>query len=698
MDKKEVEKRIGILRKEINKHSYLYHVLDEPEISDAIFDSLKNELEELENKFPELITPDSPSQRVSGKPLDKFEKVQHSTPMLSFHDAFSEEEMIDWEKRYEKFLDEKEVDELKNQNRYYCELKIDGLAIELVYKNGILMIGSTRGDGKIGENVTQNLKTISSIPLRILDKKDVINNLKKEGLLEIAKNLEKKFPEEIIVRGEVFINRKDFEKINKEQEAKGERLFANPRNVAAGSIRQLDSKITAKRKLDSFAYSLETDFGQKTHYEEHIILKSLGLKTNSHNKPAKKLEDVFEIHKYWGKNKDKLAYEIDGIVVILNSEKNLEKAGVAGKAPRAAIAYKFSAEESVTKVLDIILQIGRTGALTPVAILEPVKIRGATITRSTLHNFDEINRLGIKIGDSVVVSRAGDVIPKIIQALPQLRSGDEKNFNPPKYCPHCQTEVVSDKSGVILRCPNKKCFARQKEAFYHFVSKSGFNIDGLGPKIIDKLLDANLINDTADLFNIEVGDLESLEGMGEKSAQNIVSAISNKKEISTPRFLFSLGIPQVGEETAIDLTRELFSSAKKPSDLIKKMTEMTEEELEKITDIGPKTASFIYNWFKDKNHIDLIHKFDGVGIIFKNGAITKKMLDKKTIVITGTLQTMSRDIAKEKIRNLGGNISSTISKNTDFLLAGENPGSKFDKARNLGVKIISEDDFLKNNF
>lgn len=709
MNKQQATERADKLRSEIRRHNYAYHVLDAPEVSDAVFDSLRKELEGLEKQFPEIITSDSPTQRVGSEPLDKFEKFEHNTPMLSFNDAFSEKEMTDWEKRYQKFLPQNHQENYTPIppvggngsglaiNSYYCELKIDGLAIELIYENRILTVGSTRGDGKIGENVTQNIKTISAIPLSLLEEKEIIKNLKKEGLTEIARRIKKNgLPKKITVRGEVFVNLADFKKITNDQEKLGEKSFANPRNLAAGSIRQLDPKITASRKLDSFIYSLETDFGQTTHEEEHQILKSLGLKINPHNKLAKNLEAVFELKEYWSKNKSKLKYEIDGLVIICNSEKDFALAGTAGKAPRAAIAYKFLAEEATTRVLDIIIQIGRTGALTPVAVLEPVKIRGAVISRSTLHNQDEIRRLGLKIGDTVVVSRAGDVIPKIIKTLLELRTGKEKEFKMPSVCPHCSSPTATDENGIIHRCPNKNCFAQQKEALYHFVSKTGFDIEGLGPKIIDKLINYNLITDTNDIFTLKTDDLKILEGLGKKSAQNLISAISLKKLIELPRFLFALGIPQIGEQTAIDLTRQIFSAVKKPNDILKIADKISLEDLKKIEDIGPKTAQNIFDWFKMTKNRELIEKLNSVGITFKKNNQSKNLsLSGKVFVLTGSLETISREGAKQKIRSLGGNISSSVSTKTDFVVAGSSPGEKYDRAKKLGVRILREEEFLK---
>ena len=661
MTKQEAIQRIKKLRDSINHHRYLYHVLDKQEISDAALDSLKKELFDLENQYPDLITEDSPTQRIGGKPLKEFKKIKHLKKMLSFNDAFSKEDMQDWQDRFLKLLSDKE----KKDVDYYCELKIDGLAIELVYKDGFLQSGSTRGDGNIGEDITQNLKTVEAIPLKIDDKRD------------------------ITVRGEVFISRKEFKRINKLQEEKGLAVYANPRNIAAGSVRQLDPKITAGRKLDSFAYELLTDFGQKTHEDKHKMLKDLGFKTNVNNKYCKSLEDVLKFREHWIKAREKLDYEIDGVVVLVNNNDIFEKLGIVGKAPRAGIAFKFPQAEATTKVLDIKVQIGRTGAVTPVAVLEPVQVTGITITRATLHNKDEIDRLGLKIGDTVVVARAGDVIPEVVKTLTELRTGKEKTFKMPEYCPSCNSKLVKQDGEVLWRCPNEKCFARQRRNFYHFVSRGAFNIDGLGPKIIDRLLDEGLIQDVSDIFELKEGDVSVLERFAEKSAENLIKSISDKKEVSLPRFIYALGIRNIGEETAIDLA-EHFSS-------INKMKNAKLEDFDSISNIGPVVAKSVFEWFNDKDNIKLLDRLEKVGVkidVYKSKKETGK-LKGKTFVLTGSLESMSRDDARNKIRELGGDVSESVSSKTDFVIVGQDPGSKADKAKELNVKIIDETEFLK---
>jgi len=683
LTKSEAKKRIEKLRKLINYHRYLYHVLDRQEISEAALDSFKKELFDLEQKFPEFITPDSPTQRVGGKPLEKFGKVRHPFPMLSLNDAFSREDMEDWRDRNSKLLEKEEIEKID----FYCEPKLDGLAIELVYKDGVLKTGSTRGDGIFGEDVTQNLKTIEAIPLKLREIDEVVEELEREGLKAIAKRIKKSKLKEVIVRGETIVTKKEFEKVNREQEKKNLPTFANPRNMAAGSIRQLDPKITAKRRLDSNTYILITDFGQKTHEEAHKILKTLSFKTNNkYNKYCENLAAIFEYHDLWQKNREKLPYEIDGVVVTINENEIFEKLGVVGKAPRGAIAFKFPLKQSETIVKDIKVQVGRTGSITPVAILKPVEVGGVIISRATLHNEDEIKRLGVKIGDTAIVGRAGDVIPDIIKVLPELRTGKEKEFKMPKKCPVCGTKIIRPEGEVVSRCPNPKCPAKQRRYFHFFVG--AFNIMGLGPKIVERLIDEGLISDPADLFLLKEGDLLSLERFAEKSAQNLIEAIQSRRKIDLLRFIYALGIRNVGEETAQDLA-EYFGS-------IEKLKNASLEELQKVTDIGPVVAQSIYRFFREKRNSDFIEKLKKVGVeIITEGKPKYQPLKGKTFVLTGALETITREGAKEKIRLLGGEISESVSKKTDFVIVGKEPGSKFEKAKKLGVKTIEEKEFLK---
>jgi len=668
MIKQQAHQRIKKLRKLINHHRYLYHVLDRQEISDSALDSLKKELFDLEQEFPEFITPDSPTQRIGGKPLEKFKKARHPKPMLSFNDAFSEKDMEDWLERISKLLTRREASEIG----FYCELKIDGLAIELIYQNEILKTGSTRGNGIIGEDITQNLKTIEAIPLRIAteDKKEPSSFLKGTRFLSRL----------VVARGEVFIPKKEFEKFKK--------TYANPRNLAAGSIRQLNPKITASRHLDSFAYDLMTNSGVKTHEEKHQILKKFGFKTNPYNKYCKDLTEVFKFHKKIQKIRKKIPYEIDGIVVIINSNKIFEKLGVVGKAPRGAIAFKFPGEQTTTVVEDIKVQIGRTGALTPVAYLKPVQVGGVTISRATLHNEDEIKRLGVKIGDTVIVSRAGDVIPDIIKVLLGLRTGKEKEFKMPKLCPVCGSKIIRPKGKAVSRCLNPNCFAQRRECFCHFISKRAFDIKDLGPKIVGQLMEEGLVSDPADLFELKEGDLLSLERFAEKSAENLIKSIQNRKEITLPRFIYALGIRNVGEETALDLA-EHFEG-------LKKLQKASSEGLENIKDIGPVAAKSIYDWFRQKKNIEFLRKLRRViRIMNYELRIKNKKLKDLNFVLTGSLETITRDEAKERIRDLGGEISESVSEKTDFIIVGREPGSKYDKAKKLGIKTINEKEFLK---
>lgn len=663
MLKEAAKKRIEALKKAIKKHRYDYHVLNKQEISDAALDTLKKELFDLENEHPGLVTKDSPTQRVGGEPLPEFQKVSHKQRMLSLTDAFSQEDVSDWFKRNEKYLDEKISPE------FYCDPKMDGLAIELVYQDGFLVQASTRGDGAVGEDVTQNIKTIDAIPL----------------------SLHGETSGEIIIRGEAFLHKKDFEAINKSQRAKGEKEYANPRNVAAGSIRQLDPKITAQRNLDFYAYSL-IGTPAKTHAEEYKELNRLGVKTNPHGKVVSGLGEVNDFFESLNKKREKLPYEIDGVVITINSIETYKKLGVVGKAPRGAMAFKFPAEESTTVIEDIRMQVGRTGAVTPVADLKPVQIKGVTVRHATLHNFDEIDRLDVKIGDTVIVSRAGDVIPKIIKVLPELRTGQEKSIRPPRQIDGY--EVVKD--GAIYKVKDPEYGARKREGLYHFISRKAFNLDGLGPRIIDRFVQEGFISEAADIFTLDPDEIKVLDQFGEKSAENIVSEVKEKKHITLERFFFALGIEQVGEETAILLSEYAAKNhATTISSILKLFGSITPEELETLPDVGPIVAKSISDWFKNSKNIELLKKLDVVGVTLQKPKHTGSNLSGKSFVLTGTLENLTRDEAKEKIRAAGGKVSSSVSKNTDYVVAGTDPGSKYDNAKTLGVKIISEAEFQK---
>jgi DNA ligase (NAD+) len=696
MDKKAAEQRIVKLRKEIDRYRYAYHVLDESLISDAALDSLKKELFDLETEFPDLITPDSPTQRVAGKPLKEFAKVKHIERMTSFNDAFSEEDMQAWFERLENYL-KSPVENLRSKVApFYCELKIDGLAIELEYENGVFVRGSTRGDGMIGEDVTQNLRTVEAIPLKLFPIDEIGKNLKDLHLDPDRYDLA---VHHLIVRGEVFITKKIFAAVNREQEKKGLKPYANPRNIAAGSLRQLDPKVTAARHLDSWQYDIVTDVGQTYHEEEHLLLKAFGFKTNPHNRPAKNLQEAFAFRDYWAEpaRREKLDYEIDGTVVIVNDNATFTRAGIIGKAPRGAMAYKFSPREAETVVEDIAVQVGRTGVLTPVAVMRPVNVGGTTITHATLHNADEIERLGLKIGDTVIVSRAGDVIPQIMKVLPEFRTGHEKVFRMPAQCPVDGSKVVRD--GVAYRCSSPTCGARHRESLYHFVSRGAFNIEGLGPKIIDRFLDEGLISDAADIFTLNKGDVAALPRFGEKSAENVVSEITEKKKVSLARFLYALGILQVGEETAVALVRRYHTEIKNYDieNILAFFRKLSVDDLQTVPDIGPKVAQSIYDWFHEERNVKFMERLAVAGVeIEPESRIVKNAgLSGKTFVLTGSLASMSREAAKEKVRELGGDATESVSKKTDYVVAGVSPGSKYEKAKKLGVKILDEAEFLK---
>ena len=680
MDKRQAKQRIEKLKEVINHHRYLYHVLDRQEISSAALDSLKRELFRLEQKYPDLITPDSPTQRVAGAPLKGFQKVEHRVPMLSIEDVFTEEELRDWEDYLRRLAPGEKID-------YFCEYKVDGFAVTLIYKNGLLSQGATRGNGRIGEDVTQNLKTIESIPLKLRKPRPsqtgprTLKHQSQTGLEFRNWNLEFP-PAELEVRGEVYMEKKDFERLNKELGGK----YSNPRNLAAGSIRQLDPKLAASRPLKFLAYDLITDLGQERHSEEHWILKNLGFKTD----PGKKCRDISEIIDFWrqtAKKRERLPFQIDGIVINVDRNVLFQRLGVAGKSPRGTRAFKFSPQQATTQVLDIKVQVGRTGAITPIAHLAPVQVGGVTISRATLHNEDEIKRLGIKIGDTVIIERAGDVIPAVSKVLTELRTGREKCFKFPQTCPQCGAKLIRPVGESIWRCPNPKCPAVRREFLHHFVSKKAFDIEGLGSKIINKLVDENLISDVLDIFELKEGDLIPLEKFAEKSAQNIISAIGNSKKIPLSRFIYALGIRHVGEETALDLA-QYFGS-------IEKLEKASKKELESIPDIGHKVSETIYKWFRLKENQNLIKGLLKAGIEIQPPPKIGKKLKGKTFVLTGSLGSMTRAEAKKKIRMLGGQVSDSVSKETDYVVVGERPGSKLAQAKKLGIKIIDEKTFLR---
>ncbi len=683
MLKSEAKKRIAKLRQLITYHRYLYHIEDREEISSDALDSLKKELFDLEQRFPELITIDSPTQRVMGRAQEKFVKTKHSIPMLSINDAFSRKDMDSWLERNLKLLSHEE----RGNVSFYCELKLDGLAIELVYKNGILETASTRGDGMVGEEVIHNIRTIDAIPLKLRTHKQAIQSLTQKGLS--APDTIKTGDSLLIARGEVFISKENFDKINKRQQDAGLPKYANPRNLAAGSIRQLNPKITAQRQLDFFAYGMVTMIGQKTHEQEHQFLKAFGLKVIPHKRICSDLDQVFDFFEEIKEIREELGYEIDGIVVNINNNQIFKKLDVAGKAPRAVIALKFPLKQATTIVKDIKIQIGRTGALTPVAVFEPVELGGVIVSRATLHNEDEVKRLGLKIGDTVVVGRAGDVIPDIVKVLIKLRTGKEKDFNMPKKCPACGKGLVKAHDGVVLYCTNPLCPAMTKRYFYYFVSKDAFDIVGLGPKIIDQLLAQNRIHDPADLFLLKKQDIVSLDRFADKSAENLLKSILLAKKISFPRFVFALGIRNVGKQTAQELSVRFKNIENlKNADLL---------DLNAINDIGPIIANSIYEWFRSAPNIKFLAKLKKVGIDIEqmSGVFIASKIKERKFVFTGTLETMTRNMAEKRVGERGGKVLEAISKKIDFVVVGKKPGSKLQKAKKLGIKILSENEFLE---
>lgn len=669
MNKNDARLRIEKLKKEVEHHRYLYHVLDKQEISDAALDSLKKELADYETQFPQFLTSDSPSLRVSGKPLENFFKVQHTQPILSLEDAFGFEDLVAWQSRNQRLLPQARFS-------YFAELKYDGLAVVLRYENGVFAQGATRGDGRVGEDVTQNLRTVESLPLKI----------------KVRKN----DPKVIEVRGEILLSKKNFEKINVRLSKEGKTTYANPRNLAAGTIRQLNPQAVSDRKLDCMVFEILTDVGQKTHADVHHILAQWGFKTSQETQQCKDLPGAQEFLTHWEKRRATLPYMTDGAVIVVDDIGYEKKLGSVGKAERWMIAYKFPAEQATTIVEKIQVQVGRTGALTPVALLRPVKVAGSTVSRATLHNEDEIKRLGLKIGDTVIIQKAGDIIPDIVSVLPGLRTGKEKSFSMPKTCPVCGAPVERKDGEVAHYCTNKQCNAKTREQFYHFVSKAAVDIDGLGPKIVDQLLDMDLVRDVSDLYTLTAGDLEPLERFAEKSASNLIVAIQERRKIPLHRFLFGLGLRHVGSETAFLLVSVLAGKRlERPKALLEEMETWTPETLENIEGIGPIVAQSIVEDVHDAFFKRLIQKLDTVGVRLEvPSARAKGKFSGKTFVLTGTLSSLTREEATEKIRDLGGQISSSVSSKTDFVLAGDNPGSKYHKAKKIGVTVLSEKEFL----
>jgi DNA ligase (NAD+) len=664
MDKK-IEKKIESLREKIRHHEYRYYVLDDPEISDAEFDKLMNELKKLEAEHPELITPDSPTQRVGGKPREGFVKAKHSSPMLSLDNAYSEEELRDWEQR---------VHELSGRTdlEYMCELKLDGMSLALVYSDGRLERGITRGDGSIGEDVTLNVRTVRSIPLSISKDK-----LKKAGI-----------PADFETRGEMLMPLAAFRKLNEEREKQGLATFANPRNFTAGTVRQLEPSITAQRRMDYFAYMLlkngQTFFDRQSKAMDAMELA--GFKVNPNRKLAKDLDEVWKFIQSWEAKRESLPYEIDGIVIKVDKTSWQRELGFTGKAPRWAIAYKYAARGAVTQIENIVPQVGRTGKLTPVAWLKPVPIGGTTVSRATLHNMDEIERLGVKIGDWVEVERGGDVIPKVVKVVEDKdHPRGDKQFEMTEHCPVCGGNVVRTPGEVDHRCVNANCAAKLQGTILHFASRHVMNIDGLGDALVNQLHERGLVENVADLYKLTKENLLQLERMGEKSADNVLAEIAASKKLPLERVIYGLGIRFVGERTAQFLA-EHFGS-------LDAIINASAEELEEVNEVGPRIAESIVEFFGDEHNRKLVSDLRKAGLTFTGQKKEKgTKLAGKTFVLTGTLKRHTRDEVKEMIEDAGGRVSGSVSKKTDYVVAGSDAGSKLDKARELGVSVIGEEE------
>lgn len=669
---KEKRERVEKLRGLIDRHRYSYHVLDAPEISDEAYDSLFAELVALETSYPALKTATSPTSRVGDEPLDAFKKVRHQARQWSFDNVFTSDELRGWQERLVRHLT-RESDLNPDTFSYCCEHKIDGLKIVLTYEKGVLVQGATRGNGEVGEDITQNLRTIQSVPLTLMR------------------------PVSLVVGGEAWMGHVEFERVNAERSEKGEPLFMNPRNCAAGSLRQLDARVTASRRLDCFIYDIdfldEATLGRlrpDTQVQELKLLHDLGFKTNTHFHEAKTLDDVLAYYDEWHHKRHDLPYEVDGVAIKVNEVAYQNALGYTGKAPRFAIAFKFPAEQVTTKLTDIILQIGRTGVVTPVAVLEPVVVAGSTVSRATLHNEDQIKKLDVRIGDTVILQKAGDVIPEIVSVLVDLRTGKEKPYVFPKKVEGCGGDGSIERipGQAAYRCVDRHSFDQYRRKFHHFISKKALDIDGLGPNIVDLLLEKKLIAHFDDLFTLRAGDLEGLEGFKEKATHNLLGAIEKAKHVSLPRFLFGLSIDQVGEETAHDLA-EHFGS-------LERIMAATIEELQEVNGVGDVVAESLHDWFADRTNRDLVERLRKyVHIAHEQKQKQTGVLAGKSVVITGTLPTLSREEAKALVRKHGGTPTSSVSKKTDYVLAGDDPGSKYNKAQELGVRIVDERAFLK---
>jgi DNA ligase (NAD+) len=665
---KDAEKQIEALREEIRHHEYQYFVLDQPEISDFEYDKLMRQLRDLEAAHPRLITPDSPTQRVGGKPREGFVKVPHSSPMLSLDNTYSEDELRDWERRVHELSGRKDVD-------YVCELKLDGMSLALVYERGALVRGVTRGDGQVGEDVTLNVRTVRSVPLSIPKEK-----LKRAGI-----------PLDFEVRGELLMPTAYFKRLNEERERDGLPTFANPRNFTAGTVRQLDASITAQRRLDYFGYMLLVN--GRTFFDRHSktmdALEAAGFKVNAHRKLVHSMEDVWSFIEQWAGKRDSLPYEIDGIVVKVDRTGLQDELGFTGKAPRWAIAYKYAARGGVTKLENVRWQVGRTGKLTPVAELDPVAIGGTTVRNATLHNVDEIERLGVKIGDWVQVERGGDVIPKVASVIDDKdHPRGTKEIETPEKCPVCGTKVVRTEGEVDYRCVNANCPAKLMGTILHFASRGVMNIDGMGESLVSQLIERGLVKNVADIYDLTKKDLLSLERFADKSAQNILDEIENSKKLPLERVIYGLGIRMVGERTAQFLA-EHFGS-------METLEKASVEELQNVGEVGPKIAESIAEFFSIAANRKLVERLRHAGLTLQGQKKERgTKLAGKTFVLTGTLAKYSRDEAKKLIEDAGGRVSGSVSKKTDYVVAGSDAGSKLDKAKELGVEVIDEREMEK---
>lgn len=675
MDSSEAKKKIEKLKEQIKRLNFQYFVENKTEVAESVRDSLKKELIQLEGEFPQFVTSDSPTQRVGSVLSGKFKKIKHFTPKKSLSDVFSGDEICDWDDRVKKFAREEHAN-----IEYIAELKIDGLNITLHYKNGKFDRAITRGNGLEGEDVSHTVRTIESIPLALTE------------------------PIDLEVSGEVCMSKKSFEQLNKEQEKIGGELFANARNAAAGTVRQLDPRVAATRDLTAFFYEIGVTTMTKNPLKQSEVLevfKRLGLPINPEYKVFNSIENVIDFYNHWQEKREDLGYEIDGMVVKVNSKILQDRMGYTAKTPRWAVAYKFPALQTTTTVLDIIIQVGRTGALTPVAVLKPALVAGSTVSRATLHNQDELIKKDVRIGDTVIIQKAGDVIPEVVSVLAELRTGNEKKFLFPTKCPVCGSPVEKPEGEAITRCTNPSCYAREREGLIHFVSKKAFDIDGLGEKVVLQLLDNGLVADPADFFTLTEEDFLQLPLFKDKRAGNLTASLNKAKNITLSRFLFALGIRHVGEGTSQDLAKYILSHLKKnkdilPTDIYELMHAAPREEIDGIAGFGEIVANSVFNYFADKKSENLFKKLDDVGIQIEGDIVSRATpLSGKKIVLTGTLQTMGREEAKDRIKRAGGISQSDVSANTDFLICGENAGSKLDRARELGVKILSEEEFTK---